>query len=52
MFIQDGLTPLMFAANLGQLNLVRLLVENGRAKLNIFENVSLQSCMDTALNSF
>ena len=31
----------MFAASQGQLKLVRLLVEDGRADLNIAENVSL-----------
>ena len=36
---QDGMTPLMFAAKQGRLEVVTALVEGGHADLNIEENV-------------
>lgn len=40
-YVQDGTTPLMFAVRVGHLDVVRTLVENGRADVNIGEGVSL-----------
>lgn len=37
---QDGVTPLMFAAKQGELDVVRTLVESAHADINIAENVS------------
>jgi ankyrin repeat protein len=39
--MQSGMTPLIFAAKEGNLDVVRTLVENGRADVNITENVGV-----------